>query len=364
MTASETIINITPHFFTQQEKLLVDHGPLSACSFCFASGVCGLRLKNEVGQLILLPFQGQQIWSVEFGGRNLTMKSMFSEPRPTQQYLETYGGFLLHCGVTSMGVPSKDDTHPLHGELPNAPYQKAFLVTGEDEKGPYIGLGGSYQHTVAFNHNYIAEPMVKLHAGSSTIWVAMTVTNLKQSNMELMYLAHANFRPVDDGRLVYSAPCTPHHVRVRRSIPSHIRPIAGYVEFLEELEREPEKHNRLSPDLLFDPEVVFFIDYLADADGWAHSMQVHPDGNADYIRHRPDQLDKGVRWISRTGDQDALGLILPATAEPEGYLAEKAKGNIKVLPPKGVFHFELEMGALTPAEAQRMEEKITQMVTS
>jgi hypothetical protein len=74
-------------------------------------------------------------------------------------------------------------------------------------------------------------------------------------------------------------------------------------------------------------------------------------------------LDKGVRWISRTGDQDALGLILPATAEPEGYLAEKAKGNIKVLPPQGQFHFELEMGMLTPAEAQHMEEKITQIVT-
>jgi hypothetical protein len=69
-----------------------------------------------------------------------------------------------------------------------------------------------------------------------------------------------------------------------------------------------------------------------------------------------------VRWISRTGDQDALGLILPATAEPEGYLAEKAKGNIKVLPPKGQFHFELEMGTLTPDEAQHMEEKITQIV--
>jgi hypothetical protein len=51
-----------------------------------------------------------------------------------------------------------------------------------------------------------------------------------------------------------------------------------------------------------------------------------------------------------------LGLILPATAEPEGYLAEKA-------PPQGQFHFELEMGMLTPAEAQHMEEKITQIVT-
>jgi hypothetical protein len=362
MAISETIINITPQFFAEREKTLVEHGTLTASTFRFDSGVCGLRLNNELGQLVLLPFQGQQIWSAEFGGRNLTMKSMFAEPRPTREYLETYGGFLLHCGATAMGVPSKEDTHPLHGELPNAPYQKAYLVVGQDEKDSYIGLGGQYQHTVAFNYNYIAEPLVKLYTGSTLFWLTMTITNLKNSEMELMYLAHVNFRPVDNGRLVYSAPCTPQHVRVRTSIPSHIRPRPGYVEFIEELGRRPEKHNLLAPGLIFDPEVVFSIDYLADEKGWAHSMQVHPDGSADYIRHRPDQLDKGVRWISRTADQDALGIVLPATAEPEGYLAEKAKGNIKMLPPKGEFHFELEMGMLAPAEAKRMEKKITQIV--
>ena len=82
-----------------------------------------------------------------------------------------------------------------------------------------------------------------------------------------MYLAHINFRPVDNGRLIYSAACTPQTVRVRRSSPSHIRPPAGYAEFLEELAQHPERHHVLAPGLAFDPEVVFFIDYLADADG-------------------------------------------------------------------------------------------------
>ncbi len=364
MTVHETIIHLTPRFFTEREETLIEHGTLTASTFRFDSSVCGLRLNNELGQLVLLPFQGQQIWSAEFGGRNLTMKSMFAEPRPTRQYLETYGGFLLHCGATAMGVPTKDDTHPLHGELPNAPYQKAYLVVGQDEKGPYIGLGGRYQYTVAFNHNYVAGPLVKLHAGSSLFEATMTITNLKRSEMELMYLAHVNFRPVDDGRLVYSAPCTPQDVRVRTSIPSHIRPRPGYVDFIEELARHPEKHNLLAPGLVFDPEVVFSIDYVADEDGWAHSMQVHPDGGADYVRHRPAQLDKGIRWISRTADQDALGLVLPATAEPEGYLAEKAKGNIKLLPARGEFRCDLEIGTLAPAEATRMEEKIVRMIAS
>ena len=362
MAVPGTTLYLQPEFFTEKEKLLVRHATLSAYTFRFESGVCALRLENEVGQLVTLPFQGQQIWSAEFGGRNLTMKSMFAEPRATREYLETYGGFLLHCGATAMGVPTAEDSHPLHGELPNAPYQRAFVVVGHTDQGPYIGLGGHYQHTVAFNHNYVARPLIRLFSGSSVFSVSMTVTNLKRTPMELMYLAHVNFRPVDDGRLVYSAPCTPEHVRVRTSIPSHVRPQPGYVEFIEELGRHPEKHNLLAPGLLFDPEVVFSIDYVADEDGWAHTMQVHPDGSADTVRHRPAQVDKGIRWICRTADQDALGLVLPATAEPEGYLAEKAKGNIKTLPAGGEFRCDLEIGTLAPAEAERVGKKIARLV--
>jgi hypothetical protein len=183
-----------------------------------------------------------------------------------------------------MGVPTEQDSHALHGELPNASYRTAYLVVGVADKGPYIGLGGHYQHTVAFSTNYVAKPMVRLYAGSTLFDVSMTLTNLKHTEMELMYLAHVNFRPVDNGRLVYSAPPTPERVRVRRSIPSHVRPGPGYAEFIEELGNHPEKHHVLAPELVFDPELVFSIDYLADESGWAHTLQVLPDGSADYGR--------------------------------------------------------------------------------
>ncbi len=362
MSNFETKVTLRPHFFTDGEHTLVERGALTATTFRFSTGVCAVRLSNGAGSLVLLPFQGQQIWSAEFGGRKLAMKSMFSEPNPTRAYLETYGGFLLHCGATAMGVPGEGDTHPLHGELPNAPYQHAYVVVGADESGSYIGLGGEYRHTVAFSTNYAARPLAKLYAGASRCTVTLTVENLKKTSMELMYMAHVNFRPVDNGRLVYSAPCTPEHVRVRKSIPSHVKPGPGYREFLEELTEYPERHNVLKPELTFDPEVAFAVDYMADAEGWAHSMQVHPDGSADYIRHRLSQLDSGVRWICRTPDQDALGIILPATAEAEGYSAEKAKGNIKELQAGDCYTVEIEVGVLDVAEAQAMETHINQIL--
>jgi hypothetical protein len=261
-----------------------------------------------------------------------------------------------------MGGPSPQDTHPLHGELPNAPFQEAYLFLGEDEQGPYLGLGGSYQHSVAFSHNYLAEMRVRLPGGSALFWMDVSITNLKRTPMELMYLAHINFRPVDQARLVYSALPTPEHVRVSTHIPAHIQPGPGYREFLEELSRHPEKHHYLMPGLAFDPEVVICIDYLADPDGWAHTLQVHPDGSADYVRHRPDQFDQCIRWISRTPDQDALG-IEPATAEVGGYLAEKAKGNIKILQPGGKFAAQVQIGALKPEEAKQVERVVSEVLS-
>ncbi len=361
---NEATLHLQPEFFTTSERPLLAQADLSASTFRYESGVAALRLRNAVGELILLPYQGQQIWSAHFGGRTLTMKSMFEQPYSTQEYLHTYGGFLLHCGATRMGVPGPGDDHPLHGELPNAPYQRAWVVIGEDEGGRYIGLGGSYQHTVAFSTNYVAEPLVKFYEGSTLCHVSLTIRNLKRTPMDLMYLAHANFRPVDGSQLVYSALADADHVRVRRSIPAHIAPGPGYAEFIEELSHAPERHHKLTPDLVFDPEVVLNIEYLADDDGWAHSLQIHPNGGADYIRHRPDQLDVGVRWISRTPDQDALGLILPATAEPEGYTAEKAKGNVKSIPAGATWRCDYVMGALGPDAASQIRDQINQIVNA
>ena len=250
---STTTFHLVQAMFRSRERVIVEHGSLTASAFLFDSGVCALRLRNELGELVLLPYQGQQVWSASFRGRNITMKSMFDQPRSTRNYLETYGGFNLHCGFTAMGVPAAGDNHPLHGELPNAPYSGAWIVLGEDEQGEYIGLGGVYQHTVAFGYNYRAEPLVKLYAGSSIFTIAMTITNLKRTPMEYLYMAHVNFRPVDNGRLVYSAECTPGKVRVRRSIPSHVKPGPGFVEYLDELAQHPERHHVLKPSMPYRP---------------------------------------------------------------------------------------------------------------
>jgi len=357
-----TQIELDETFFSACERELVKSGELSSSLFKYQSDVAAVRLKNQSGELVVLPYQGQQIWSAVMNERSLGMTSMFSEPRRTQSFLETFGAFFVHCGLTGIGGPSARDMHPLHGELPNAPYEKAWIHLGEDEKGRYIGISGHYHHTVGFGPNYLFKPVIKLFEGSSLIEITVHVSNLKHAPLELMYLAHINYRPVDGGRLVYSAMPDPTHVRVRTSLPSHIKPVESYVEFLEMLKSSPEIHHKFLSGQVYDPEVVFFIDYLADEEGTAHTMLVHPDGSADYVGHRIQELDRATRWIVRTADQQACAIVEPGTAEPEGYLTEKAKGNIKNIPALGNWSTRFVIGYLEPEAAMKMEQKIKKLV--
>jgi hypothetical protein len=70
------------------------------------------------------------------------------------------------------------------------------------------------------------------------------------------------------------------------------------------------------------------------------------------VRHRPDQLNYGVRWICRTGDQQALGLE-PAAARVSGFTAEKQQGRVRTLGAGAFFQCDSEIGTLTAAEAER-----------
>lgn len=343
--------------FGEKERPLFTSGELSISTFRFDSGVAAVRAKNARGEIIVLPFQGQQVWRASFDGRDLTMRSMFDQPRETRVYLETYGGFMIHCGITGLGAPGPEDTHVLHGELPNAPFESAWLEIGENS----LTVAGSYQHTVAFSTNYRATVETKLTAGLALMDISVSVENLKRTPMDLMYLGHANFKPVDNGELHYTADYTANSVRVRRSIPSHVTPKPGYPEFLAELAEDPKGHHVLSPGLAFDPEVVFEIDMKSDADGFAHALQKHPDGTADYVRCRPDQAPLCTRWICRTPDQDGLGIAFPSTSGVEGYAAEKAKGRVETVEGGETWRIDMRLGLLTAretAEAVAMIDKV------
>ena len=147
-------IELYDQMFDEKERPLCQFDAFSITTFRYESGVAALRIINDRGEIIVLPFQGQQIWRANFDGRDLTMRSMFDEPVFTRNYLENYGAFMIHCGITGLGAPGPNDNHQLHGELPNAPFNSAWLELDPDKLSTKVG--GTYQHIVAFSSNSLA----------------------------------------------------------------------------------------------------------------------------------------------------------------------------------------------------------------
>lgn len=354
-------INLYKEFFTENEKTIFENESLKVSLFKYSTGIEAVKLSNRKGYVTLLPFVGQQIWDMEFLGHNMVMKSIYDEPVVCKDfYGESYGCFLMHCGLTAMGNPTSEDTHTPHGELPIANYKEAYIIIGEDAKGKYISLGGSYFHKRAFEHNYEFTPECRLYEDASTIDMIITFTNHKDLPLEYFYLCHINYRPVDGAKLYYMAK--------HENIIAHHEVPEGYPKeladktnaYLDKLDKDMSLVDTIdSTTQSYAPEIVFTCKYDADENGNAYTMQLLPDGFACYVCHRPEELPFGVRWIARTVDEDALGMVLPATAQHMGYLYCKEHGLEKYLGSNQSVTYHITTGILSPEESNIIKNKIS-----
>lgn len=335
--------------FTDVPRLLADNGSVCATAFTYPTGVQAVKVENARGYFIILPFQGQQIWRAFFDGHELVMRTAFDEPVATQDYLKTYGGFLLHCGFSAMGCPAADDTHPLHGELPNHPYDSAALLVTDDA----VTVTGSVRYKIAFTVDYTFTPSVTLRKDATVLEIDISAKNNRRAPMEYMYLSHINFRPYDGGELVCSAPYDPAHVKVHRKFPARMEPDAyrRLSDYMDAIAADPKVQAVFDSGTQdYDPEVCMTLLYDADAEGRGHTMQVLPDGYAHYVCHIVEKQPYVIRWLSRTGDEDACGMALPATSEHNGREQARRDGQLKVLAGGETFRTHLRVGLLTPSE--------------
>ena len=204
-------------------------------------------------------------------------------------------------------------------------------------------------------------PAIDLYEGKAVAEIGVTLRNLRLQPMEYAYLCHINFRPFDGAVLQYTVPRDPEHVTVHRVIPDSLtdeqkKALAGY---MDKLEKDPSVMDKVGDEgQCYLPEICFTMRYLTDEDGFGYTLQRLPEGGACYVRHPADILPYGIRWISRTGNEDSMGMILPASAEHLGYKYAKDHGQIRLLPPEGTLSFSLELGFLSEEEAQPVAEKI------
>jgi Domain of unknown function (DUF4432) len=325
-------VELQRNFFGEKERVVLSYQGLTASLFRYDSGLEAIRLANARGHVVILPYMGQIVWSAIFDRVELAMQSMFKEPRPAKVIVETYGCLAYHAGLLRNGVPSPQDTHILHGEMPCAEMDAAGLACGTDERGPWIAVTGAREYAMGFGAHYMATPRVVLRSDATDFDVVMEVENLSAAPMDLMYLCHVNFAFSKGGRIVQPVPFTPEHVVARTAIPGHVTPNDDYRALLDELAKNPARMEFLSEPHRYDPEQVFYIKGLRrGADGLVHFMMMRPEGDGFTVAWDPAIMPHTLRWVLANSDQRVAAFAMPATCEPEGYLAEKRKGNVRSL---------------------------------
>jgi len=292
------------------------------------------------------------VWSAAFDAVPLEMQSMFPAPRPAETIVETYGCLAYHAGLLRNGVPAAGDNHALHGEAPCAEMDEAGIAYGTDARGPWMAVTGMRRYTMGFGANYRSTPRVILRPGETAFDIVMEVENLSAAPMDPMYLCHVNFAYAPGARIVQSVPFTPQHVVARTAIPSHVVPTPQYQAQIEAFAAHPERLSVLDPKERYDPEQVFYVKGIKrGADGLVHFMLMRPEGDAFAIAWDPESMPHAIRWILDNTDQRVAAFAMPATCEPEGYTAEKRKGNVRSLTSGAKACFVTHVGYVDKANA-------------
>ena len=94
-----TRITLWRELFAEHPRILLKNSDFTVTAFRYASGVEGLKIENSRGHLVILPWMGQMIWDAQFDGHDLTMRNMFSQPKPAAEVVATYGCFAFHSGL-------------------------------------------------------------------------------------------------------------------------------------------------------------------------------------------------------------------------------------------------------------------------
>ncbi len=316
---------LNPSMFTEKEHTLFESPSFSASAFRYSSGVEALRIRAGRGEIVWLPYLGQQVWDWSVDGASLKFEGFVEEPAYGKNFLQNYGGFLIHCGVTAMGNPCPRDTHPHHGELPVARFDEAWI---EIETGPSDGCGeelslcGRLHWKVPFVAEYHCAPSLRISADGLRLRAEVRLENPTSRDMEYMYLAHINFAFAGTEKILSTVPFDAAHVNIRE-------------EVLPGIAANPALIKRIDGEAAYEPELVATLDHRENHKGTASpagSVLVHKDGSVRWVRQDSPELDHHVVWITHDRDRGACGFHLPATAGPTGFEREKALGNVKRLP--------------------------------
>lgn len=352
-------VHLHPSMFADAERVIVSTNDTLVSTFRYESGVEAVRITTDRVEVVVLPFRGQQVWRYTVDDESLTMVTHFEEPAASTTFGETYGGFLLHCGLTGIGHPSPEDTHPHHGELPNGRFDESELLLGEGSDGAWVAITGSLRHRVSHGIDVVFEPFLAIRPGGTALDLDVRITNQRTNPLRYSYLCHVNWPIFDGARLAQTVPMDAEHFELAPDRNQNDET----TKYTARIAADPGVGDLLSESQPVLPEYCAVLTPVSDDDGWAHFLQVRPDGRAASVSYDTEHLPHAIRWISNTGDEQAAGFCLPSTAHHRGFLAAERDGMVREIGGLRNIEMSFEIDFLSEADATSRLKLIEQVLT-
>lgn len=332
-------IKLSHQMFSQSEFELYQDDNFSAKTFLYPSGVEGLRLTNQRGELVVLPFMGLIIWDAVFDGISLKMKDMFSQPLPGKGIADTYGCFQFTSGLLGNGTPAPEDDYQLHGEFPTSKMAHAYLTIGEDT----LTIHADFEYVKGFGDHYLSEPSVMMRANSGLFDINLDVTNLSHAQaMPLQYMCHMNYAYAKNAHIEQNLP--DEAFGLRQTVPAHVHPTDAWLAYNDQLKASGELINDLTDEAHYDPEIVFFSRDLTQYTDEAEFRMHLNDSHNFLTKFKTEQFPIVTRWLLYNADQQVAAFALPGTSTPEGKAAATKAGTLIMLEPQAKRHFSVTTG--------------------
>jgi hypothetical protein len=302
----------------------------------------------------VLPSRGMDISSAHLGGRSLAWRSAttdqhpaFFEPQGRGWLRSFYGGLVLTCGLTWMGMDCVDDGQPLglHGRVSHLPATNVHWE-GRWEGDDYIlSVSGKLREAIVFGENIQLTRRIWARMGESRFYIDDIVENMGYQRTPHMMLYHINvgFPAVDDNSWLLS-------------------PSRNVTPRDSDAEDGKERYAQMQPPTRDYREKAYFHDMQAGPDGKVTAAIVNEDcdngqGFGVYATYNRAELPWFCEWKMMDQGTYVVGME-PANALVLGRAKEKELGRLQYLAPGEVREYHLEIGAVTgEAEIAALKER-------
>lgn len=301
-------------------------------------GVDVVHVDNGRLSFSILPTRGMGLWKVWLDGEEIGWRSPVRGPVhpkfvPLMEpgglgWLDGFDELLVRCGLESNGAPDFDQQgrlrYPLHGRIANRPAHRVEVEV-DDESGE-IALTGVVEETRFLFRSLRMTSRVSTRLGENHLRIRDEVENLSGSPTEVQLLYHINFGlPLLDADSRFVAP-------IRKVMPRDARAAEGISTWTQ-----------YAPELAGYAEQVYFMQLLADAQGWSPTLLKNAAGTRGVGVHvNTKQLPCFTLWKNTGAAADGYVTGLePGTNFPNPRTYEGRQGRVVKLAAGGVATFQV-----------------------